>query len=96
MHERSQHRHVRPCAFKSATNQNGDDARQTPELRGFWSSLTFNEQELADYLGISRKTLQKWRSLGLGPNYLKLGAKVVYRIEDVNAYIQRSLRIQRP
>lgn len=57
---------------------------------------TFNDQELADYLGISRKTLQKWRSLGLGPNYLKLGAKVVYRIEDVNTYIQRSLRIQRP
>jgi len=49
-----------------------------------------------NYLGISRKTLQKWRSLGLGPDYLKLGAKVVYRIEDVNAYIRRSLRIQKP
>jgi hypothetical protein len=57
---------------------------------------TFNDQELAEYLGISRKTLQTWRSLGLGPNYLKLGAKVVYRIEDVNAYVRRSLRIQRP
>lgn len=57
---------------------------------------TFNDQELADHLGISRKTLQKWRSLGLGPDYLKLGAKVVYRIEDVNAYIRRSLRIPRP
>lgn len=53
---------------------------------------TLNELELATHLGVSRKTLQKWRSLGLGPTYLKLGAKVVYRIEDIDAYVQRSLR----
>lgn len=48
--------------------------------------------ELANRLNVSRKTLQKWRSLGLGPTYLKLGAKVVYRIEDVEAYVQNALR----
>jgi predicted DNA-binding transcriptional regulator AlpA len=57
--------------------------------------MTLNEQELAERLGISRKTLQKWRSLGIGPAYLKLGAKVVYRVEDIEAYIQRSLRVHR-
>lgn len=56
---------------------------------------TLNDQELAERLGISRKTLQKWRSLGMGPAYLKLGAKVVYRVEDIEAYIQRSLRTHR-
>lgn len=51
-----------------------------------------NDIELANRLGVSRKTLQKWRSLGIGPTYLKLGAKVVYRVEDIEAYVQRSLR----
>lgn len=51
-----------------------------------------NDMELAQRLGISRKTLQKWRSLGMGPPYLKLGSKVVYRAEDIEAYIQRCLR----
>jgi predicted DNA-binding transcriptional regulator AlpA len=51
-----------------------------------------NDRELAQRLGISRKTLQKWRSLGMGPPYLKLGAKVVYRAEDIEAYIQHCLR----
>lgn len=54
-----------------------------------------NDQELALRLAISRKTLQKWRSLGMGPPYVKLAAKVVYRVEDINAYIQRCLRIHR-
>lgn len=51
-----------------------------------------NDIELANRLGVSRKTLQKWRSLGIGPTYLKLGAKVVYRVEDIEAYVQRALR----
>lgn len=50
-----------------------------------------NDLELAAWLGISRKTLQKWRSLGMGPPYLKFGTKVVYRAEDIEAYIQRCL-----
>lgn len=66
--------------------------RGVPEAPGAMRNA-FTDRELADHLGISRKTLQKWRSLGMGPTYLKLGSKVVYRIEDVNAYIQRSLRI---
>jgi predicted DNA-binding transcriptional regulator AlpA len=56
---------------------------------------TLSEVELAERLSISRKTLQKWRSLGMGPAYLKLGAKVVYRVEDIEAYIKRSLRLHR-
>lgn len=56
---------------------------------------TLNEVELAERLSISRKTLQKWRSLGMGPAYLKLGSKVVYRVEDIEAYIKRSLRLHK-
>ena len=31
-----------------------------------------NENELAQRWGVSPKTLQRWRSDGLGPRYLKL------------------------
>lgn len=54
-----------------------------------------NDLDLAKWLGISRKTLQKWRSLGMGPPYVKFGTKVVYRVEDIEAYIQRCLHRHR-
>ena len=52
-----------------------------------------NELELADGWGMSHLTLQRWRVMGLGPKFLKLGGKVSYRIEDVEEYEQHSLRI---
>ena len=41
------------------------------------------EQELSEYWDIKRKTLQKWRSLGVGPTYIKIGARVIYPRESV-------------
>ena len=35
---------------------------------------------------ISTRTLERWRWLGLGPAYLKIGGRIVYRLEDVEAY----------
>lgn len=65
--------------------------RGSPRVMRF----TLNEVELAERLSISRKTLQKWRSLDMGPAYLKLGSKVVYRVEDIEACIKRSLRLHK-
>lgn len=41
------------------------------------------EPELSEYWGVKRKTLQKWRSLGVGPTYIKIGARVIYPRESV-------------
>jgi len=30
--------------------------------------------------------LERWRWLGQGPRYLKIGGRVVYRLEDVEAF----------
>jgi hypothetical protein len=30
--------------------------------------------------------LERWRWLGQGPAFLKLGGRVTYRIEDIEAY----------
>lgn len=51
--------------------------------------LRLTEAELAEYWGIRRNTLQKWRSTGVGPVYIKLGAKVVYPRESIIEYERR-------
>ncbi|MFM7569638.1 MAG: helix-turn-helix transcriptional regulator [Betaproteobacteria bacterium] len=42
-----------------------------------------NENEQAQRWGISPKTLQRWRSEGRGPRYLKLSKRVSYPLESV-------------
>ncbi len=45
-----------------------------------------SEEELANYWGIKRNTLQKWRCAGVGPVYLKLGAKIIYTREAIRDF----------
>lgn len=47
-----------------------------------------------EYLGnIATKTLANWRSLGIGPAYVRYsGGKVAYLIEDLEAF-RRSRRV---
>jgi len=42
-----------------------------------------NENELAQRWGLSPKTLQRWRSEGRGPRYLKLSKRVGYPVDAV-------------
>ena len=42
-----------------------------------------NENELAQRWGVSPKTLQRWRSEGRGPRYLKLSKRVSYPFESI-------------
>jgi predicted DNA-binding transcriptional regulator AlpA len=46
-----------------------------------------NEREVADSCSISVLTLRKWRSQKRGPQFVKIGALVRYRPEDVDAWI---------
>lgn len=56
-------------------------------------SLThLNQVELARRWTVSPRTLERWRWLGQGPRYLKIGGRVVYRIDDVEAYEAQQLR----
>jgi len=45
-----------------------------------------NQIELADRWNINERTLERWRWTGEGPTYLKIGGRVVYRLEDVEAF----------
>lgn len=51
-----------------------------------------NQIELARRWGLSHRTLERWRWLGEGPAFMKLGGRVVYRLEDVEAFEQDRLR----
>ena len=44
----------------------------------------------ADYLGISRRTLEKWRTAGGGPRFAKLGGVVVYDERDLEGVRARA------
>lgn len=44
--------------------------------------------EAARFLGLSGRTLEKHRTYGTGPRYSKLGGRVVYRLEDLQAWAE--------
>lgn len=50
------------------------------------------QRQLADRWGISEATLERWRSDGIGPVFLKLQGRVLYRLEDIEAYEAACLR----
>jgi predicted site-specific integrase-resolvase len=48
--------------------------------------------QLADRWQMSPRTLERWRWVGEGPRFLKLGGRVIYRLEDVETYEAQQLR----
>ena len=48
--------------------------------------------EAARFLGLSGRTLEKHRTYGTGPRYSKLGGRVVYRLEDLQAWADRGVK----
>ena len=53
--------------------------------------MMMNENELATRWNISPKTLQRWRSEGRGPRYMKMSKRVVYPIDEVFDFESRAL-----
>ncbi len=51
-----------------------------------------NQRQLAERWDLSEATLERWRSEGIGPVFLKLQGQVRYRIEDIESFEVDSLR----
>lgn len=47
------------------------------------------ERELAQQLGVSTRTLWRWRNIGYGPNACKCGKRVVYSLKDVAEWFEQ-------
>lgn len=50
--------------------------------------LLLSTKALSGRWQVKAQTLQKWRSDNVGPKYIKIGGRVMYRIEDVIQYEQ--------
>jgi predicted DNA-binding transcriptional regulator AlpA len=48
--------------------------------------------EAARIVGLSIRTLEKHRIYGTGPRYFKLGGRVVYRLEDLQAWVESAAK----
>ncbi len=47
-----------------------------------------NEHDVAHITGLSVASVRRWRLLRQGPKYLKIGAAVRYKAEDVSAWLE--------
>lgn len=56
------------------------------------STKHLNQRHLADRWDVSEATLERWRTEGIGPVFLKLQGRVLYRLEDIEAFEMASLR----
>lgn len=79
-----------PSNESSATNF--DAAEATAASGALAPRRVLSEAELAHRWGVSQKTLQRWRTEGLGPRFLKLSKHVKYPLEAVTDFETRSLR----
>ena len=46
-------------------------------------------KEAGEFLSLSARTLEKHRTYGTGPAYRKLGGRVVYAVDDLEAWAAR-------
>jgi len=51
-----------------------------------------NPRQLAARWGLSEKTLERWRMLGTGPAFLKLGSRVLYSLAEIEAHERQRTR----
>lgn len=50
-----------------------------------------DQKQLAARWNVSEASLERWRSEGLGPRFLKLCGRVLYRQVDIEAYEESCL-----
>ena len=55
-----------------------------------------NQIELADRWHVSPRTLERWRCFGGGPPFLKINGRILYRLEDIEAFEAEQVRQSTP
>jgi predicted DNA-binding transcriptional regulator AlpA len=63
-----------------------------PPARKKMMTILINEAQAAERLALSIHTMRRWRVLGRGPVFLKVGGKAVrYRESDLEAFLSGRL-----
>lgn len=50
-----------------------------------------SEEDAGQYLDLAPETLRNWRSQRRGPRFVRLGRRVGYRVEDLQAWAEERL-----
>jgi Helix-turn-helix domain len=53
-----------------------------------------NEQDAAAYLTLKAQSLRAMRCQSKGPTFLKLGRRVLYRLADLDAYVEKHAEVR--
>jgi hypothetical protein len=64
----------------------------TPSHERHIAIQLLNELDAAALLGLSPRSLRKWRWAGKGPRFRKLGRRVLYELRDLEAFIEAGVR----
>ena len=86
--------------FSFVTDQTRDDTylevaqsdSSPTELEAAMLVKHLNQIDLARRWKVSPRSLERWRWEGRGPTYLKVGGRVLYRLEDIEAHEKARLR----
>jgi hypothetical protein len=70
----------------------GDSWQSDGRRRRTGGHTRLTQRELAERWRLSGRTLEKWRQTDVGPPHLKIGGRVVYRLEDIESYEAENLR----
>ncbi len=68
-----------------------DISRQTDLFQGdrkYIGVALLNEHDVARVCGMSLASVRRWRLIGEGPKYIKIGAAVRYQPEDLTQWIE--------
>lgn len=58
-----------------------------------YMNMLLHENDAADFLSVSVRSLQGWRSKGGGPQYVKISARAIrYRRKDLIEWLESKLR----
>lgn len=56
------------------------------------SNALLTPEHAATRLGVAKQSLAKWRVSGTGPVFVKVGSRVFYRPQDLDAWVETRLR----
>lgn len=54
----------------------------------------FNDEELATELGVDPDVIAEWRSQGIGPEYVRVNAAILYHERDVLEWIAKGRKLR--
>lgn len=52
-----------------------------------FANVLENTPVTAARIGVAKNTLELWRMQGRGPKFVKVGRRVMYRVSDVEAFL---------